>query len=73
MGGRGSTRWGDHDRKQLVEATPALDFLAPVWREALSQERASGQIEWTDARTGAPKGWADFHLGPVSDDGVRRL
>jgi hypothetical protein len=73
MGGRGSTRWRDHDRKPLVESALRIDLLEPAWKAALSQPRAAGRIEWSDTSTGAPIAWADFHLGTVSEDGSRTL
>ncbi len=73
MGGRGSTRWRDHKPAALVEEALCLDLLNPRWKEALSQRRASGNIEWTTTGSAAPLGQVEFHLGPVESDGTRTV
>ena len=73
MGGPGSTRWREHDRKPLVESTLYLDLLARQVLELLSQPRTSGTIRWLCPETGAPRASADFSLGSVQPHSTRLI
>ena len=73
MGGTGSGRWRNHRRATLVEKALGLDLLNPRWKEALSQHRASGSLEWTAPPSAAPLGRIDFHLAPVEPNGTRTV
>jgi hypothetical protein len=72
VGGRGSTRWGNHHKKPLVEGAICIDFLAPEWKEILSWTRADGKLEWRYAG-GGPRFWTNFWLAPPEPHGSRRL
>jgi len=46
MGGPGSTRWRGHERRGLVEETPALDMLHDTLKAALAAPAATGSLTW---------------------------
>ena len=74
MGGPGSTRWRDHTPKPLVEEALPLDLLRPPLSEALREPGgATGTLHWSSAPTGARLAEARFSVGPILEDGTRRL
>jgi hypothetical protein len=68
MGGRGSTRWNDHDRAPLVEETPSIDVVALRQAGILAQPEATFDVVWSVA--GRAVGVAQARLG--REDGGRR-
>ncbi len=73
MGGSGSGRWRDHVRKPRVDECMALDLRHVKWKTLLARDRAEGTLDWSNPRSVAPMGWADFLLAPVNPDGSRNL
>jgi hypothetical protein len=70
MGGKGSTRWNDHQRAPLVEDARQLDVT--VFEPEL-HDQTTGILRWTDPGTEEVTAEFVFSLEPASEDGSRRL
>ena len=70
MGGLGSTRWQNYDRRLTVEECPCL-FTTDLFRYPLPTETL-GQVDWTDKRTGNIIAFMFYRLD-VSDLTNQRL
>jgi hypothetical protein len=71
MGGKGSTRWNDHQRAPLIEHARELSVAAI--KPALERSPVTGVLRWTDPGTEEVTAEFVFSIGPVSEGGSRRL
>jgi len=72
MGGPGSTRWRDHQKRPLVEESLHLDIVTFRKSGALGPSGGWGDMDWP-AHRGRPAGEGRFELHPAQPDGTRVL
>ena len=71
MGGKGSSRWKDHQKAPVVEDAHQLN--ATAFGPALMHDQTTGILQWTNSQTGEVTAEFVFALGPVSEHGLRCL
>jgi hypothetical protein len=71
MGGKGSSRWKDHQRAPLVEDARQLDVAA--FAPALQHDQITGTLQRTDGQMDDLTAPLTFSLGPISVSGTRVL
>ena len=71
MGGKGSTRWKDHQKAPLVEDARQLDVAA--FELELQRDQTTRILRWTDPGTEEVTAEFVFSLEPTSEDGTLRL